>query len=451
MLDERELRIRPKWWAAIFVVLVAVWAFLTVGFFAGWFRTFVPVTLTSDRAGLVMEVGGKVKLRGVQVGRVAAVSAGKDEVDMKLEIFPGQVRYIPSNVGAKIRATTAFGAKYVDLVYPEHPSPQRIAAGAVLESTHVSTEVNTIFGNLVGVLKKIDPAKLNATLTALADGFGGQGERMGEAITAGNEVLLAINPRMDTIAKDWRALGGFSNAYGSAAQDILAIMDAASTTSQTVTAQSAQLNSLLLNAIGFSRSGIDLLGPNRDNLVNTINTLRPTFDLLHEYNPVYTCSLQGAVWFLNNGAYTAFGGNGKSAILDAGLMLGDDPYRFPDNLPVINAKGGPGGKPGCGSMPDPTKNFPVRYLVTDTGYGTGLDIRPNPGLGFPGWVNFFPVTRPTPEAPIIRNVGPPAPGPDPAYPGGPPFGAPWYGADGTPLYPPPPPGVPGPIALEPAP
>ncbi len=27
------------------------------------------------------------------------------------------------------------------------------------------------------------------------------------------------------------------------------------------------------------------------------------------------------------------------------------------------AKGGPGGKPGCGSLPDATKNFPVRALV----------------------------------------------------------------------------------------
>ena len=38
--------------------------------FAGTLRSFVPVTLTSDRAGLVMETGAKVKMRGVEVGRV---------------------------------------------------------------------------------------------------------------------------------------------------------------------------------------------------------------------------------------------------------------------------------------------------------------------------------------------------------------------------------------------
>jgi phospholipid/cholesterol/gamma-HCH transport system substrate-binding protein len=103
----------------------------------------------------------------------------------------------------------------------------------------------------------------------------------------------------------------------------------------------------------------------------------------------------------------------------------------------VAAKGGPGGKPGCGSLPDVSKNFPVRQLITNTGWGTGLDLRPNPGIGFPGWLNFMPVTRGIPEPPVIRNIGPHAPGPPPAYPGGPPYGAPLYGPDGTPLYPPP--------------
>ena len=51
-------------------------------------------------------------------------------------------------------------------------------------------------------------------------------------------------------------------------------------------------------------------------------------------------------------------------------------------------------------MPDASANFPVKYLVTDTGFGTGLDIRPNPGIGFPGWVNYFPVTKGTPQPPL---------------------------------------------------
>ena len=53
----------------------------------------------------------------------------------------------------------------------------------------------------------------------------------------------------------------------------------------------------------------------------------------------------------------------------------------------------------------------MKYLVTDTGFGTGLDMRPNPGIGFPGCADYFPVTRAIPEPPSIRYPGPPAPGP----------------------------------------
>ena len=91
-------------------------------------------------------------------------------------------------------------------------------------------------------------------------------------------------------------------------------------------------------------------------------------------------------------------------MLDAGLALGDDPYHYPQNLPVIGAKGGPGGKPGCGSLPDVGKNWPVRHLVTNTGFGTGMDWRPNPGIGFPAYANYLPVTRAVPEPPSIRNL-----------------------------------------------
>ena len=206
---------------------------------------------------------------------------------------------------------------------------------------------------------------------------------------------------------------------------------------------------MLLSTIGFAQAGIDLIGPNRSNLVRAINALAPTTDLLMKYNPEYTCLIMGAKWALDNGAYDAAGGNGRTIVIDDGLLFGDDPYRYPDNLPIVAAKGGPGGQPGCGSLPDVSKNCPIRQLVTNTGWGTGLDIRPNPGIGHPWYVDFFPVTRGTPVPPSFRGVKPPAIGPVP-YPGAPPYGAPLYGPDGTPLYPPPPgappPEPPGPLS-----
>jgi phospholipid/cholesterol/gamma-HCH transport system substrate-binding protein len=429
-------RIHPLWWTATLIATVVGLIALSVALFSGKLTRSVPVILTSDRAGLVMYQGARVKMRGVEVGHVGTITGQGPGVRLTLDIDPDQIKYIPANVGAQIKATTAFGTKYVDLIYPDNPSPNRLSSGQVLQSRNVSSEVNTVFQDLVDVLRQVDPQKLNAVLAALSEGVRGQGERIGEATTAANEVLIAYNERMDTIRRDWRSFKAFNDAYSVAANNIVSILDAATTTSATITSHESNLNALLLNTIGLSRSGINLIGPNADNFVSGINGLQPTTDLLMKYNPEYTCLLVGAKHFIDHGGRETRGGNGYSLIIDSGLLFGDDPYRYPDNLPIVAAKGGPGGKPSCGSLPDVRKNFPVRQLVTNTGWGTGLDIRPNPGIGHPWWANFFPVTRAVPEPPSIRGMGPPAIGPVP-YPGAPPYGAPLYGPDGTPLYPPP--------------
>lgn len=424
----------PAWWTALLIVGIVGTAVLTDLAFNRDLQPYARITLTSDRAGLVMEPNAKVKFRGVQIGRVSSISSDTP-VKLELELYPNQLQYIPANVGAQIVAPTLFGAKYVDLIDPSQPSRGRLAAGAVLVSRNVTLEVNTVFQNLMDLLHQVDVPKLNAILSALSDGFRGRGEAIGEATTGFNQVLLAINPRSDTIQQDFRAIKAFSDTYGVAAPDIVTVLDALSTTSSTISNNAKALDSLLLNVIGLSRSGINLIGPNRDNLVHGINVLEPTTRLLMKYNPELTCMLVGAQVLLDKYKYgDVLGGNGRTGILDAGLMFGDDPYRYPENLPVIGAKGGPGGQPGCGSLPDVGKNFPQRYLVTDTGFGTGMDVRPNPGIGFPGWQNFFPVTRGTPEPPSVRHPGPSAPGPIP-YPGAPPYGAQQYAPDGTPLYP----------------
>ncbi|OBK74995.1 MCE family protein [Mycobacterium sp. 1274761.0] len=440
--SSRRGNIDPIWWAPVLFVVVAAVSALTAMLFSGTLRSYEPLTLVSDRAGLVMEDGAKVKLRGVQVGEVTSIGAETGAAGavskLALKIDPEPFKFLPSNLEAEIKSSTAFGAKYVDLIVPPNPSPQRLKPGSVVRSRNVTVEVNTVFQSLQGVVQAIDPAKLNAVLSAVAESVRGKGDVMGAAITDANNVLTAVNPRMETVRQDWQLFGQTAKAYSDAAHNIVSILDSFSTTSTTISDHAQALDTMLLSAVGFSHAGINTIGGNQPALVRAMNITDPTTALLMKYSPTYTCLFQGAQWFLENGGRDAIGGNGKSVIMDAALLMGDDPYRYPDNLPIVNASGGPGGKPSCGSLPDPLKNFPVKYLVTDTGFGTGLDLRPNPGIGFPGIANYFPVTKGNPEPPRIRYPGGPAPGPLPAYPGEPPYGAAEFGPDGSPLYPPPP-------------
>ena len=348
MLQRRQARrIGSGWLALLLVVIVCSLIASALGAFNQTFTSAVPVTLTADRSGLVMEPYAKVKMRGVQVGRVATVAGGVDSATIQLYIDPDQIKNIPANVKARISATSLFGGKFVDLIYPTDPSPQRLAAGAVLRSQNVAVEVNTVFQNLVDLIKQIDPSKLNGVLSALAQGVGGKGEEIGQSITDTNDVLQALNSRTDTMRDDFRALAGVGDTYGVAAHNIIATVDALTTTSATVSAKSTQLDQLLAGTAGLSRSGVEVIGPNKDNLVNTINLLAPTTSLLMKYNPELTCLLVGADKTGAGLSQMLGGSNGKSLIMDAALLLGDDPYRYPDNLPIVAAKGGPGGKPGC--------------------------------------------------------------------------------------------------------
>ncbi len=96
-----------------------------------------------------------MKLRGVQIGRVGHVSGGRNGgVNLDLEIQPDQLRFIPANVTARIRAGTLFSGKFVELVYPSDPSPQRLAAGAVIQTDNVSTEINTLFRDVADILNR---------------------------------------------------------------------------------------------------------------------------------------------------------------------------------------------------------------------------------------------------------------------------------------------------------
>ena len=160
-------------------------------------------------------------------------------------------------------------------------------------SRNVSTEVNTVFENVVGVLDQIDPAKLNSVLSALAEGVRGQGERIGQATTDANQVLLALNPRSETVRADWQALKDFSDTYSVAAQDIL---DDARTRRAPPAPPSPTTRRHWMRCcsatIGLSNSGISLLAPSQANLIKAINVLEPTTNLLYKYNPEYTCLLR---------------------------------------------------------------------------------------------------------------------------------------------------------------
>ena len=259
---------------------------LTAMLFSGTLRSYVPLTLVSDRAGLVMENGAKVKLRGVQVGEVtnigAETGAGRRPVEADTEDRP---RAVSSTCRAMSRrrsspAPHSAPSTSISSCRRKAPAPSRLKPGSVLHSRNVTVEVNTVFQNLQSVVQSIDPAKLNSVLSAVAESVRGKGDVIGQAITGANNVLLAVNPRMETVRQDWQLFGQTTKAYSDAAQDILSILDSFSTTSTTITGERAGAGHAAAVGGRILQSGINTIGGNQPNLVRAINTSMPTTELL---------------------------------------------------------------------------------------------------------------------------------------------------------------------------
>ncbi|OSC32236.1 MCE-family protein MCE1A [Mycobacterium vulneris] len=337
--------------------------------FRGDFTPKTELTMVATRAGLVMEPGSKVTYNGVEIGRVAGISEierdGAPAAKLLLDVNPRYIKLIPANVVASIEAATLFGNKYVSLTAPENASRQRISPHDVIDARSVTTEFNTLFETVTSIAEKVSPIELNATLSALAQALDGLGGKFGESIINGNEILAQLNPRMPQIRYDLRRLTDLARVYTKASPDLWEFLSNAVTTARTLTRQQGDLDAALLAAVGVGHNGEDIFAKGGQYLARGAADLVPTADLLDTYSPELFCMIRNFHDAAPEVAKAA-GGNGYSLAAAGSIIGAPNPYVYPDNLPRVNAHGGPGGRPGCWQKI--TRDlWPAPYLVMDTG------------------------------------------------------------------------------------
>ena len=406
----------------LFVVILA----LVYGQFRGDFTPKTKLTMVSDRAGLVMDPGSKVTYNGAEIGRVAKITEivrdGKPAAKFTLDVYPRYLSLIPANVNADIKATTVFGGKYVALTTPRDANGNVISKGhlnpqTVIDARSVTTEINTLFQTLTSIAEKVDPVKLNLTLGAAAQSLAGLGDKFGQSIVNGNAVLDDVNPQQAQIRQDIQRLAALGDTYADASPDLIDFLNNAVVNSRTINAQQKDLDQALLAAVGFGNNGAEIFERGGPYLARGAADLVPTAQLLDTYSPELFCTIRNyhdmepkAASFLggSNGyslrteseltsglglllnPLAALASNGgaigvtlATALLGpVGTVIGlgatagaviptliggaSSPYIWPENLPRVNARGGPGGAPGCW-QPITHDLWPAPELVMDTG------------------------------------------------------------------------------------
>src|SRR5271163_605773 len=356
--------------AGVIVFLIAALVLWLVFLqYNGDFTDKTKLTMLSDRAGLVMDPGSKVTYNGVQIGRVDKVDEierdGKPAVKFSLDVYPKYLHLIPANVDARIVATTVFGEKYVSMTAPDNPLPQRITPSNVIDSRSVTTEFNTVFQTLVELAQSVDPVKVNLTLSAAAQALSGLGEKFGQSIVNGNRILDDLNLQMPVIRHDIQQLAALGDVYANAAPDLFDALNNAVTTARTLNRHQAELDAALLAASGFASTGEDIFTRSKPYLIRLLADLSPTAHLLDTYSPEVFCTLRNFADLAPKVAVLE-SGNHYSAQLGVAVAGTENPYVYPDNLPRVNGRGGPGGPPGCW-QPITRDLWPAPYLVMDSG------------------------------------------------------------------------------------
>ncbi|MFM9033575.1 MAG: MCE family protein [Mycobacterium sp.] len=354
------------------LILLLIFALITVFVilqFRGTLKPKTPLTMVAARAGLVMDPNAKVTYNGVAVGRVKTIGPtqvdGKEAAKFALELDPKFIKFIPANVDADIQATTIFGNKFVALSSPKDPSPQRISPSDVIDARSTTTEFNTLFETVTNLAEKIDPVKLNLTLSATAEALTGLGTKLGQSLVKANVAMDNLNPRLPRLQYGVQRLADFADIYTAAGPDLWNSLDNALTTVRTLNNQQGDLDATLLGAVGFGNTGAEVLESGAPYLVRALSDLTPTARLLNTYSPQLFCMIRNYAEVLPL-ALDGFGGNGYSLADHAKLIGAPNPYIYPDNLPRVNARGGPGGAPGCWQKVD--RNFwPAPTLIADTG------------------------------------------------------------------------------------
>jgi virulence factor Mce-like protein len=297
--SERRLRVKRRLQGVAFLAVVA----LLLGFTIAVYNKSLPwqsadkVTLEADRIGNQLVVPADVKLNGILVGRVSGVHVQGDHAEMTLQIEKSQIRNIPTDVVARILPKTLFGEKFVELVVPPS-TPSRaphIKAGFVIQQDRSKTaiELQTVFNDLVPLLRALKPADLSIALSNLADALRNRGNALGHNLELVNTYFTQFNKDLPNFNHDISALADVASTYADATPDLMTTLRNFTFNAKTMTEKQDTFAQFLIGSQGFAREATKVFGDNADRLITLAQVSKPVLDLYASYSDVLECLPNG--------------------------------------------------------------------------------------------------------------------------------------------------------------
>ncbi|WP_051400252.1 MCE family protein [Haloechinothrix halophila] len=275
----------------VFLVVLGLLGWLSVAIYDKAFSDAVPVTLRADRVGTQLAEGADVKARGVVVGSVREIRVVDGGAELSLAIDPDRLAELPAGVSARLLPKSVFGQRFVDLVIPETPGAEPLAAGDVItqDRSAVSIELEQVLNDLLPLLRAVQPQKLAASLGSVAQALDGRGEQLGGTLVDLNDYLAELNPHLPRLQQDLAKFAKLLDTYGIAGPDVVDALADAATTTTTIAERRQDLRALLVTVAGASSELDGFLRPNKENLIALAANSRPILELIAKHSHRFPC------------------------------------------------------------------------------------------------------------------------------------------------------------------
>ncbi|GAA2206960.1 hypothetical protein GCM10009850_024180 [Nonomuraea monospora] len=183
--------------ARLGIALAVVAVFAAAALYAVRSATLVPgirLDAVFGRAGQGLDSGSPVKIRGITVGEVTALSLdvqGRAVVTMHVTVE------VPATTVASVEPASVFGPKFVALEPgADETTGPYLASGAVITDTRDPLDLSDTLGDAYEGLDAVDPREVTVIVHTLAKGLEGQGTDLRELIgDAGTVVGVAHRHR----------------------------------------------------------------------------------------------------------------------------------------------------------------------------------------------------------------------------------------------------------------
>jgi phospholipid/cholesterol/gamma-HCH transport system substrate-binding protein len=294
-LDKRTTVPRHRVLGVAFLAMLVFFGWATYAIFTKKFVDYVPVTLKASSIGLQLPALADVKVRGIIVGDVREARSTGDGATLELAIDPDMAAIIPANVSARILPKTLFGEKFVALQVPDDPAPRSIRAGDEISESRVAIEVEKVLSDFYPLLRTVQPAQLNYTLTAIAQALEGRGEQVGENLVVLDDYLRRVNPQIPLLVDDLTKLGSVSQTYREVVPELAALLRNSVTTGRTFVEKEQKIRALFGDVASFSSTSRDFLEQNGENIIRLGELGQAQLPLYAKYAPEYPCLLRGLV------------------------------------------------------------------------------------------------------------------------------------------------------------